>query len=144
MKILSPSTHGYIDYIYGAILLLAPTFFDFGGTGAALCYGFGALQIALSLVTRYPMGAVNWISFPAHGTYELVVGVLLAVSPWIFGFSGVATPRNFLLVAGLALLGVWAGTDYRRLAVDAVSETDRFPRSTTTTPFPTSRSRDAA
>lgn len=147
MKFLSPTTHGYIDYLYGGILLLAPTFFDFGGTPAAICYLAGVLQIATSLVTRYPMGAVKWLSFPAHGAYELVVSILLAASPWLFDFSAAETPRNVLLVAGLLLLGVYAVTDYRRLAVDAAASSNRFSsRRSSTPPFPgtPSRPRDAA
>ena len=146
MKVLSPSTHGYLDYLFGALLLLAPTFFDFGGTAAALCYGFGTLHIAVSLITRYPLGAIPWMSYPVHGSYELLVGALLAASPWIFGFAGVEVARNVLLVAGFGLLAVWGMTDYRRLAVDALasgSTRDEFPRSTL--PFPPTRDhRDAA
>ncbi len=147
MKILSPTIHGYIDYFYGGLLLLAPTFFDFGGTPAAICYLAGTLQIAASLITRYPMGAVKWLSFPAHGAYELVVSILLVASPWLFAFSAAETPRNLLVVAGLLLLGVYAATDYRRLAVDAVASHDRFssrPSSTTTFPGSPTRPRDAS
>lgn len=143
MKILSPTLHGYVDYVYGALLLLAPTFFDFGGTPATICYVAGSLQIALSLVTRYPLGAVKWLSFPSHGAYELAVAIVLAASPWIFNFAGLEVPRNVLVVAGLALLAVWATTDYRRLAVDApAASLDRYPRVTTRGPFPPGAGRD--
>jgi hypothetical protein len=136
MKILSPTVHGYLDYIYGAMFLLAPTLFDFVGTPATLCYVVGAAQIGLSLMTRYPLGAVKWLSFPAHGAYEFGVSILLIASPWLFNFSTVEAPRNFLVFAGILLLGVWATTDYRRLAVDASGTSDRFPRSSTTSTFP--------
>ena len=127
--------------------MLAPSLFAFSGAAATLCYVVGAAQIALSLITRYPMGAVKWLSFPAHGAYELGLSLFLVASPWLFNFDAIETPRNFLVFSGVLLFGVWATTDYRRLAVDAVGATERYPRSTTST-FPGSsdrpRPRDAA
>jgi len=148
MKFLNPTIHGYTDYLFSAFLLLAPTFFDFGGTPAALCYGFGVVQLTMSLITRYPMGALKWIPFPVHGGCEVAVAILLAASPWVFNFAALDAPRNLFVVGGLALFGVWFVTDYRRLGIDAVARHDRT-RLAATTPFPDGvryghRTRDAA
>ncbi len=149
MKFLNPNPHGYMDYLLSAFLLLAPTFFDFEGTPAALCYGFGVVQITMSLLTRYPMGALQWIPFPIHGSCEMAIAILLASTPWIFNFAALEAPRNIFVAAGAALFGVWFATDYYRIAVDAVARQDRSARDMAPMPFPRPklydrRTRDAA
>lgn len=109
-KLLDGRKHGYIDYAYGAVLLLAPTLFGIRESAGALCYMMGAAVLILSLLTRYPLGAIKAIPFTAHGWVELVAAFFMLASISLFGFEGVA--YNFFMVMSIAVMAVWFLTDY--------------------------------
>lgn len=119
MKFLAPKPHGYIDYAAVLILFLAPTLFNFGGTPAVISYVIGAMQLIMSLLTAYPLGAARVISFPAHGGVELATAIFLVVSPWLFGFSNIESARNFFVIGGITLGAVYLVTDYKAAEVEA-------------------------
>ncbi|EAR52058.1 membrane protein, putative [Oceanicola granulosus HTCC2516] len=84
-------THGIIDYVTGALLLVAPYLFGFatGGVEQWLPQLLGVAIIGMSLVTRYELSVAKLIPLKAHLAVDIAGGVLLAVSPWLFGFAGI-------------------------------------------------------
>ena len=122
MKILSPKSHGVVDYAAVVALLALPSLFDFSNTPATLCYLLAATQLVVSLLTRYPLGLIKRIPFPLHGYYELVTALLLVPMPWLFGFSNEDAARNFFVISGASLFIVWLVTNYRAVAADAQYE----------------------
>lgn len=110
---LSPRAHGYMDYLSVVVLALSPSLFDFGGLPAILCYAFAVVLLGLSLLTAYPLGAAKVIPFPLHGTMEAISAPLLILAPFLFGFSRDISARNFFIVAGVALGGLYLMTNYR-------------------------------
>ena len=113
MKFLDPRTHGYLDYLAVAVVALAPTLFGFGGVAATICYVVAAMQLGMSLLTAYPLGAAKVIPFTVHGAVELVVAIALVAAPWLFAFSSEDAARNFFIVSGLGLLAVYLVTNYK-------------------------------
>jgi hypothetical protein len=114
MKILSPTTHGVLDYLLAIAFLAAPAFFGFESeTAASLARIIGIAYLAVSFLTRYPLGALKWIPFPVHGVLEAIMAAAWIVMPWLFGFAGDVAARNFFIIAGAALLAVCAITNYR-------------------------------
>ena len=114
MKILSPTTHGVLDYLLAIAFLAAPAFFGFESEAAAsLARIIGIAYLIASFVTRYPLGALKWIPFPVHGALEAITAVSWIVMPWLFGFAADIAARNFFVVAGVGLLAVCAITNYR-------------------------------
>ena len=89
MKILSSRTHGVLDYLVGVLLIVSPWLFDFAQHGAEtwIFVALGAGAILYSLLTRYEMGVVGLIPFKAHLAIDVMSGILLAASPWLFGFA---------------------------------------------------------
>jgi hypothetical protein len=47
----------------------------------------GAGTILYSIFTDYELGAVRMIPFRGHLTIDVLNGVFLGLSPWIFGFN---------------------------------------------------------
>ncbi len=45
--------------------------------------------LGMSLVTRYELSIAKIIPLRAHLGVDLAAGILLAVSPWLFGFAEV-------------------------------------------------------
>ena len=121
-KILNPALHGVLDYALAFLFLLMPSVLGFPDNAATLSYVIGAAYIGTSLLTRYPLGVWKLIPFPTHGVVESMMAVFWLAAPWLFGFAEHAAARNFFLIAGVALLGVVAVTDYRSKATATGAE----------------------
>ncbi|MDB5193156.1 MAG: hypothetical protein JWQ96_2719 [Segetibacter sp.] len=105
MRFIETKTHGYLDYLMGVLLIASPWIFDFnrGGAETWVPVILGAGVILYSLLTNYEMGFSKQISMSTHLTLDLVGGIFLAVSPWLFGFSEyVMLPH---LILGIAEIG---------------------------------------
>ncbi|MCJ8518078.1 putative phage tail protein [Pseudorhizobium tarimense] len=88
---IDTKTHGIIDYVTGALLIIAPYLFGFanGGVQQWLPQLLGAMIIVMSLITKYELSAAKVIPLKAHLSVDVLGGVLLAASPWLFGFADV-------------------------------------------------------
>jgi hypothetical protein len=74
----------------------------------------GLAILGMSLMTDYELSVAKVIPMPVHLGADAATGLLLIVSPWLFGFSGqVHWPH---VVIGLLELGVVLMTDSRRPA----------------------------
>lgn len=114
MRFIDTRTHGIADYIVGALLIVAPYLLGFADGGPAQwvpqLLGVGA--ILYSLLTDYELGAVRAIPMPVHLGLDFASGLLLAASPWLFGFAGeVFWPH---LILGLVEIGASLTTETRR------------------------------
>ena len=89
MRFIPTRTHGVIDYLMGALLIVAPYLLGFAdGTAAQwVPQAVGAALVGASLLTDYELGVVRVIPMPVHLGIDIASGALLAASPWLFGFS---------------------------------------------------------
>ena len=89
MRFLPTRAHGYLDFTMGILLMSAPWIFGFflGGAETWVPVALGAGVIVYSLLTDYEMGMAKRIPMPAHLGLDAAGGVLLAASPWLFGFA---------------------------------------------------------
>jgi SPW repeat len=89
MRVLPTRIHGVLDYLVGAFLAASPWLLGFARGGAEtwvpVVLGLGA--IVYSLLTDYELGVVRRIPMPVHLALDAGSGVLLALSPWLFGFA---------------------------------------------------------
>ena len=88
---IGTKVHGIIDYLTGILLIVAPNLFGFanGGIEQWLPQLIGAAIIVMSLLTRYELSAAKVIPLNVHLGVDVGSGILLAASPWLFGFAGV-------------------------------------------------------
>ncbi len=89
MRFIPTKVHGALDYATGALLILAPWLLGFANGGPAQWVPviLGAGVILYSLVTDYELGVARLLPMPAHLGLDIAGGVLLAASPWLFGFA---------------------------------------------------------
>ncbi len=89
MRFIPTKVHGILDYMMGILLIASPWLLDFedGGAKQWVPVILGAAAIIYSLMTDYELGAIKLISMPKHLMLDLMSGILLAASPWIFGFA---------------------------------------------------------
>ncbi len=110
MRIIPTRIHGYMDYLMAVLLIAAPWLFGFadGGAETWVPVVLGAGVIAYSLFTDYELGAVRRLPMRTHLMLDLGGGILLAVSPWLFGFNDVVWVPHVIL--GLVEIGTAAMT----------------------------------
>ena len=107
MRFIPTRFHGFLDYIVGVVLIAAPWIFQFSDNTAAtvvpIVLGIGL--IAYSLLTDYELGVARVLPMHVHLLFDIAAGVVLAASPWIFGFAdegaNVWVPH---LLAGIAAI----------------------------------------
>jgi hypothetical protein len=103
--------HGILDYVIGALLVVAPWLLGFAAGGAETWVPVvvGVAIVAYSAATHYEMGLLPRLSIPVHLWLDALLGVLLAISPWVLGFDDrVWLPH---VVVGVLLVGAAAVTD---------------------------------
>lgn len=89
MKIINSKVHGISDYLFGALLIASPWLFNFyhGGTESILPVIMGIITIVYSMITDYELGILKELPFRFHLKMDLIAGILLLISPWLFRFQ---------------------------------------------------------
>lgn len=110
MKIISSKVHGVLDYMMAVVLMASPWLFGFADNGMQLWVPIilGMLTIIYSLMTDYELGLSDNIGMRTHLVIDVCSGVLLAASPWIFGFADVVYLPHLIL--GIVEIGAAALT----------------------------------
>ena len=121
MRIISTRTHGVLDYVVGALLLIVPYILGFAdGTAAQWVPQFlGLVAIGGALMTDYELGVMRVIPMPVHLMIDIGSGALLALSPWLFGFSD----RVFWPHLLVGIMEIGAGLMTRTVPEDATGVT---------------------
>lgn len=106
MKIISTRMHGVLDYLVSAFLIASPWIFGFanGDIEMWLPIIIGVATIIMSLFTDYELGVVKMLGWRMHLMMDTLTGLLLAISPWLFGFSDEVWAPH--LIVGLLEIGV--------------------------------------
>ena len=123
MRFIPTRIHGVLDYIVGLLLIGAPWLLNFnqGGAETWIPVILGISALIYSIFTRYELGLIKRIPMPVHLTLDIISGILLATSPWLFNFD----ERVFLphLILGLFEIAVGLTTSKIPADVPVRSET---------------------
>lgn len=120
MKILSARTHTIIGLVVGLALILAPWLFGFADEGGAAMWVpiiVGIFIILSELTATSPLSLVKMVPMKIHVIVDVVTGLFLLVSPWLFDFADLETnawlPHVIvgILVVGYALVTETAPAD---------------------------------
>jgi hypothetical protein len=89
MRFISTKVHGVLDYLAGALIIASPWLFGFANGEAAqwVPVVVGITLLVLSLCTDYEAGLAKQFSMSFHLSMDVLAGILLAASPWLFGFA---------------------------------------------------------
>jgi peptidoglycan/LPS O-acetylase OafA/YrhL len=102
-KTVKPSTHALADYaIAGSFFVMAALFWRRNRRAAMaslICGGAAAVNIVL---TEYPGGAFDSISYKTHGHVDRGLAGIAAVLPKMMGFSEEPEARAFTTMALVA------------------------------------------
>ena len=97
LRVITTGVHRSSDYLTGGALLAAPKVLGLHDEprAALVLRSAGAGALAYSLITDYEMGLLRLLPVPAHLVLDAASGVLVAASPWLFGFAD-RGPRYWL------------------------------------------------
>jgi hypothetical protein len=115
-KLIPTRVHATMDYAVGVLLIAAPWIFQFADESNAakwISIIAGVAIIGMSTMTAYEGGVLaHAISMRMHLVSDMILGLFLIVSPWLFGFAdqGVNAWLPFVLI-GLGEMGAAATTD---------------------------------
>jgi hypothetical protein len=89
MSVISSKTHGVLDYTVSIILIVAPWVLGFarGGAETWVPVALGAISLVYSICTNYEYARFRVIPYRAHLVMDVLSGIVLAASPWLFRFS---------------------------------------------------------
>ena len=113
-KAIKPTTHAVIDYaVAGSFFLMAALFWRRNrraAMGSLICGGAVTANIVL---TSYPGGAMDSVSYATHGQVDRGIAGMAAVLPKLMGFSGEPEARAFSTMA-LVATAVTSLTDFEK------------------------------
>ncbi len=122
IRFVPTGIHAYFDYIGGVGLIAAPYVFGFasvGGAAVIIPMVLGAGLILYSLLTNYELGipGIKFLPMAYHLIFDFVACVVLAASPFVFGFYDANKPNQWLphvvLGVGVILLVLVTKTVYQ-------------------------------
>ena len=120
IKIITPTVHGVLDYLAIVLFVVLPSLIDpLVGWYAVVLYLLAGFHLIVTLATRFSAGMFDALSFRGHGLVELLIAILLVVSPWLFSFADMTAVRNTYVAAGVGLFVVWLLTEYRPASLSA-------------------------
>jgi hypothetical protein len=113
MKFISSRAHGVFDYIAGILLIVLPFILlpaEAPVIATVMPVVIGILIIVLALFTNFELGLVKKIGMANHLMIDNGLGVILAITPWIFGFFQITYGLH--LVAGIIIFafGMFSNT----------------------------------
>jgi hypothetical protein len=114
VKLLPAWFHAIADYAVGALLVVVALTVDMSTAATVAGVVVGATVLAVSLVTKYPLGAVKVLPFTLHSVGDYAAALLLFVAPFALGFSDSDAGITALYIgAGVAVLAVSLITNYQ-------------------------------
>jgi hypothetical protein len=116
MRMIPTKAHAMMDYVVGVLLIAAPWIFQYSDESSAakwISIVAGLAIIGMSAITDYEGGFVaRLVPMRTHLMSDAVLGVFLAISPWLFGFGdrGANAWAPFVVI-GLGEIAAAATTD---------------------------------
>src|SRR2546423_11289682 len=114
VRLLPARFHAIADYAVGALLIIVAV--AVGGSAGAVATGIvvGVTVLAVSMLTKYPLGVVKVLPFTVHSAGDYLASALLILAPFVINFrhsdTGLAV---FYVIVGLTVLAVSLVTNYQ-------------------------------
>ena len=109
MGIISTKAHTIIGLVVGILLIFAPSIFNFTDNSAASAVAMwvGVFIVLSELITRSPYSPLKLVPMKAHIAIDVITGLFLAVSPWLFNFMDSAQNNQWVphLIVGIMVMG---------------------------------------
>jgi hypothetical protein len=105
--------HGLLEYGVGVLLIASSSLFSFDSTPRAVGILLGAVVLVLAAFSDLPTALMRRLPIDSHIVIDYVLGVVLIISPFIFGFSDDEGALAFFVAVGLGYLLLAAITRFK-------------------------------
>jgi hypothetical protein len=92
IRFVTRTVHAWLDYPVAASLVATPFIVGVGQTNRLAVWtsvATGIVAFVLTALTDHETGIIRALPFAFHLTIDRLVGVVFAIVPFVFGFSGV-------------------------------------------------------
>ncbi|MDQ1427220.1 MAG: hypothetical protein QOK39_696 [Acidimicrobiaceae bacterium] len=114
VRLLPAWLHAIADYAVGLSLIVVALAVHASTGATATGVVVGATVLAVSMLTRYPLGVVKVLPFTVHSAGDYLAAIVLLAAPFALNFaSGDPALTFFYVVAGVAVLAVSLITNYQ-------------------------------
>ncbi|HET9182756.1 MAG TPA: hypothetical protein VFP59_11525 [Candidatus Angelobacter sp.] len=111
-KVINPTVHAIVDYgMAASFFTMAALFWKRNKPAAISCLVCGGADTAISLLTDYPGGVTDAMSFETHGRIDFGMSGLIASMPNLLRFSD-EKESAFFRLQGMAMAAVTGLTDF--------------------------------
>lgn len=111
-KVINPTVHAIIDYgMAASFFTMAALFWRRNKRAAISCLVCGGTETVTAILTDYPGGVTDAISFETHGRIDFGMSGLISSMPNLLRFSDEGE-AGFFRVQGLAMATVAGLTDF--------------------------------
>jgi len=109
MKLVSTKVHTVIGLVVGVLLVFAASIFGFADNNAAsmVALWVGIFIVLNELITTSPYSPLKLVPMKIHIALDVVTGLFLALSPWLFSFYDSNDAAQWVphLVVGIMVVG---------------------------------------
>ena len=91
-RFVTKTIHAYLDYPVALALIVLPFVLQLGASNPLalwLSVGTGVAAFVLTLLTDHQLGVFRVLPYRFHLAVDLMVGIVFAVAPFVFGFTGI-------------------------------------------------------
>ena len=99
---ISPNTHAMIEPLMAVLLIASPWIFGFSDVDDAktIAIVVGAIMLVAGAMTQWRYSLVKLIPLRTHMATDLLLGAVLILSPFVFGFSDEGGATRFMIIFG--------------------------------------------
>ena len=113
-KVLSPKGHAIADYLtIGAFFAVAALYWKRNKRAALASFITGGAELVVNLLTDYPGGVTDVISYRTHGKIDLGLAAMSATMPEFMAFAD-DREKTFFLAQAASITAITNLTDFER------------------------------
>jgi hypothetical protein len=97
------NVHAAIEPLIAIVIIAAPWIFGFSDVDSAkaVCIAVGVVMLIAGSMTDWRVSLVRLIPLRIHLMTDLLLGAVLILSPFVFGFSDEGGATRFTIIAGV-------------------------------------------
>jgi hypothetical protein len=97
------NVHAAIEPLIAIVIIAAPWIFGFSDVDSAkaVCIAVGVVMLIAGSMTDWRVSLVRLIPLRMHLMTDLLLGAVLILSPFVFGFSDEGGATRFTIIAGV-------------------------------------------
>jgi len=104
IRFVTKTVHAYIDYPVAFSLMGMPFVLGLGGVALWLSVGTGIAALVLTLLTDHATGLIRVVPYSFHLAVDRLVGLIFAIAPFLFGFTGLAAGYYWVNAAAVLVV----------------------------------------